>query len=458
MKKKSLLMLFILLLVGLSFSIERDSQYLKNQEMLKKGFSFNLTFEQAKTIIQRNYPNLKTDAEVLQFIEEKKIQKYEKNGETLYFDDMETNLCHRDFELSQRTEGWNQHYEGIIKTSLSPYLHKEMNTQSINSPYFNPRKYLVDYSINVDKENLPDKGQIKLWIPLPLKTGCQEGFKLIKVEPSDAVVGYPKTNGDIAYILLDIQRTPDKDLDTSLLYTYTHYQQGFNVDLEVVGEYDLNSDLYKRYTKSSNDIFYNEEMRKLAQGIVEDETNPYLMAKKIYDYIIKNIDYSLMAHAFLESEDIPESFYVFEHGYGDCGAQAMFFSALCRSLGIPARTTGGFQLFMNELGSHFWAEFYLPNYGWVPVDTSVGSVAQYAYWMSEEEKENFTAFFFGNQDPLRMVVQKDVNIAPDVVPEDVQILSMVLQLPYIDVDYSNENFAVSLEIVENRHTKVYAIQ
>lgn len=457
MKNKVLMILFILLLVVLSFSIEKDNEYLKNQEMLKKGFSFNLTFEQAKAIIQKNYPNVKTDAEVFQFIEEKKIQKYEKNGEMFYFDDMETNLCHRDFELSQRTEGWNQHYESIIKTSLSPYLHKEMNAQSINSPYYNPQKYLVDYAISVDKENLPDKGQIKLWIPLPLKTAVQEGFKLIKVEPADAVVGYPKTSGDIAYILLDIDSSPQKDLNISLLYTYTHYQQSFNVDLEEVGAYDINSEVYKRYTKSSNDIFFNEEMRKLAQRIVGDETNPYLMAKKIYDYIINNIDYSLMAHAYLESEGIPESLYVFEHGYGDCGAQAMFFSSLCRSLGIPARTTGGFQLFTDELGSHFWAEFYLPNYGWVPVDSSAGSVSQYAYWMSEEEKENFTTFFFGNQDPLRMVVQKDVNIAPDVIPEDVQVLGMVLQLPYIDVDYGNEKFEVSMEILENRHTKVYAI-
>ena len=59
--------------------------------MLKKELSFTLTFEQAKTIIQRNYPNLKTDAEVLQFIEDQKVQKYEKNDETLYFDEMETN-------------------------------------------------------------------------------------------------------------------------------------------------------------------------------------------------------------------------------------------------------------------------------------------------------------------------------------------------------------------------------
>ena len=215
--------------------------------------------------------------------------------------------------------------------------------------------------------------------------------------------------------------------------------------------------LYKTYTKSSGNIVYNEALKNFAREITGTETNPYLMAKKLYNYIVNNISYSLMAHVYLEAEDIPESLYVFEHGYGDCGAQAMFFSALCRSLGIPARTTGGFQLFNHNLGGHFWAEFYLPNYGWLPVDTSVGRVGIYAYWLSEKEREAFKDFFFGNQDPLRMVVQKDVDMNPDIVPEDVQILSMVLQSPYVDVDYGNENFEITVEILGNIETKVHYI-
>jgi hypothetical protein len=461
MKKKGLLVLFLMLLIGLSFSVERECDYPENKEMLKKGFSFNLNFEQVKAIIQKHYPNVKTDAEVLQFIEDKKIQKYETEGEMLYFDDMETNLFYRDLELIQRSEDWGQRYRSVTNTSLYPYYHEGMNGtdfKSVNSPYFNQREYLVDYSIQVDKEKLPAEGHIRLWVPLPLQTACQRGFKLIKAEPSAAVIGYPKTSGDVAYIHFDLDMKNEEDLNVSISYTFTHYQQGFEVDLEEVGTYDLDSDLYKQYTKSTKNIFYNEAMKNLAQKIVGNETNPYLMAKKLYYYIVNNISYSLMAHVYLEAEGIPESLNVFENGYGDCGSQAMFFSALCRSLGIPARTTGGFQLFSHNLGSHFWAEFYLPNYGWVPVDTSVGRVGKYAYWLSEKESEDFTAFFFGNQDPLRMVVQKDVNVTPDIIPKDVQILSLVLQNPYIDVDYGNENFEITTEILEHIDTKTYYIQ
>lgn len=461
MNKKRLWILLLTLLIVCAFSIERDEAYLENKEMLKKTLSFTLGYEEVKTIIQKYYPDLKTDAAILAFIADKKIQKYEIDGETLYFEDMEPNLFYRDLDLIQRSKDWGERYRSVTSTSLYPYYHEGMagtNFKSAYSPYFNPREYIVEYSIQVEKEKLPREGHIKLWIPLPLQTACQEGFKLIKLEPSEAVVAYPKTTGDIAYVLLDLDMAEEDGLNVSLVYSFTHYQQGFDVDPDTVAPYNRDSELYQTYTQSSGNIVYNEALKVLAHEIVGAETNPYLMAKKLYDYIINNISYSLMAHVYLEAEDIPESLNVLENGYGDCGAQAMFFSALCRSLGIPARTTGGFQLFNRNLGSHFWAEFYLPNYGWLPVDTSVGRVGIYAYWLSEKEREAFTGFFFGNQDPLRIVVQKDVDRDPDILPEDMQILSMVLQSPYIDVDYGNANFEITIEILESIETTVYFVQ
>jgi len=461
MKRKSLLVFFIAVLFVLSFSVEFDKVYLENHRRLKSIFSFTLDFEQAKEIIQKHYPQLKTDEEVLQFIEDKKIQKYEIDGEMFYFEEMEANLFYRDFELIKKTEGWGQRYRSFTDSFFKSYYHEEINGTDFKSdlsPYFNPREYLVEYSIKVDKDKLPDKGHIKLWTPLPLQTACQEDIEIIKIEPFEAVIGYPKTTGDIGYINFDLDLEKYDGLDISVMYSFKHYQQEFVVDLDEIGKYDKESVLYKTYTESSKNIFYNNEMKALALSIVGDETNPYLMAKKIYYYVVENIYYSLIAHSYLEAENIPESLAVFEHGYGDCGAQSMFFSALCRSLGIPARTTGGFQIFFNNLGDHFWAEFYLPNYGWVPVDTSVGQIGVYSYWLNEEEREKFVGFFFGSQDAMRMVVQKNVDVSPGVVPDDVQILSMVLQIPFIDVDYGNENYEISIEIIMNTETKTYFIK
>ena len=42
----------------------------------------------------------------------------------------------------------------------------------------------------------------------------------------------------------------------------------------------------------------------------------------------------------------------------------MYFAALCRSIGIPARAVGGYQMIQGFAGTHFWAEYYLEGYGW----------------------------------------------------------------------------------------------
>gem|GEM_PF-4352940 len=51
---------------------------------------------------------------------------------------------------------------------------------------------------------------------------------------------------------------------------------------------------------------------------------------------------------------IHEPYYAFETGIGDCGAQSMYFVALCRSLGIPARSTGGYQMIEGLAEAHVW--------------------------------------------------------------------------------------------------------
>ena len=85
-------------------------------------------------------------------------------------------------------------------------------------------------------------------------------------------------------------------------------------------------------------------MKQKAEEIVGNETNPYLQARMIYWYIINTLPYSHAPHIYLDAAGIPESTYVLGTGVGDCGTQSMYFAALCRSLGIPARAVGGYQL------------------------------------------------------------------------------------------------------------------
>lgn len=62
----------------------------------------------------------------------------------------------------------------------------------------------------------------------------------------------------------------------------------------------------------------------------------------------------------------PSAASALRYGNGDCGFFASVFVASCRQAGIPARPITGFLEGQNEW--HVWAEFYVPNAGWVPVD------------------------------------------------------------------------------------------
>ena len=126
-----------------------------------------------------------------------------------------------------------------------------------------------------------------------------------------------------------------------------------------------------------------------------------------------------------------ESTYVHEYKRGDCGAQSMYFSALCRSLGIPARATGGWQLFNGQFASHFWAEFYLPNYGWIPVDTSVAQVGFYPKNVTDQQRESFINYFFANQDSMRCIVQKNVDMPLIPSADGSPIMPMAIQEPAV---------------------------
>jgi hypothetical protein len=137
---------------------------------------------------------------------------------------------------------------------------------------------------------------------------------------------------------------------------------------------------------------------------------------------------------------------MFETGHGDCGTQSMLFAAFCRSLGIPARAIGGYQMIMGEMpGAHFWAEYYLPGYGWVPNDPTAAEAADWVV-LPEEKRSAFKDYYAANLDPARLVIQKNVD-APmkPALPEGAAIFRIVRQYPAIvsdTADYDIELFGM----------------
>ena len=77
----------------------------------------------------------------------------------------------------------------------------------------------------------------------------------------------------------------------------------------------------------------------MAKEAVGDETNPYLQAKRIFEFVRRKMRFQytfgtgiqyLLSTAFKDEKTGEECY------HGDCGQYSVLFTALCRAVGIPA--------------------------------------------------------------------------------------------------------------------------
>ncbi len=386
---------------------------------------------QVRNLMRKNYPDV-PEARQEEVIRAGRMPSLLIGGKRYYFTSFRNTLYHLypDFRATEQSSALGA--KAKLIDAIKPYIYPK-NPSPSGRALVNPITYQAEGEVKISRDKLPAKGLLRVWIPLPLVTAAQPDVEIISVTP-EKYLAYPiRLDGDIglAYMEIPVEELRE-DLTIGVKFRFRHYEERVDVDPAKVGSYDKRSELYARYTASRGNIAVTPAIRETARKIAGKETNPYRIAKKFYDHIVYNLDYSFTPHLALQPLGIPESVYVHEHGYGDCGAQSMYFAALCRAVGIPARSAGGYQLFpINEAGAgpHFWAQFYLPNYGWIPVDTSAGQIIKYMKEPSEKLKHDFIEYFFSRMDPYRFLIQVDVDIPFLPAPKQTPIFGAVLQEP-----------------------------
>lgn len=273
--------------------------------------------------------------------------------------------------------------------------------------YENPRVYNVEYTFELcpEPDSIDRERDLKLWLPVPGEWDSQKAVKIISVEPPPHAEYTDPEHGNRMFFW-DFGEEPEKPIyAVKLSYRLESFELRAKIDPNRVGSYDKTSETYTLYTRSTEHIKIIPEVEALAHEAVGDEKNPYLQAKQIFDFVVKKMRYKLLRcdkgagiEALLDSAAIDE--HTGERYFeGACDQYTEFFVALCRAVGIPARGVTGMigwgpwiekedlKLSSNwhtrlspdglaaarlygALGGHRWAEFYLPNYGWIPVDAT----------------------------------------------------------------------------------------
>ncbi len=110
-------------------------------------------------------------------------------------------------------------------------------------------------------------------------------------------------------------------------------------------------------------------IQDIVSRVAGKETNPYWKARKLYQYLISNVEYELIG-------GWDTAVTVLKRGTGSCSEYSFCYIALCRAAGVPARYVGSLVVRGDEASYdevfHRWCEIYIPEYGWIPVDPNAG--------------------------------------------------------------------------------------
>ncbi|MBN1154178.1 hypothetical protein JXB12_04585 [candidate division KSB1 bacterium] len=147
----------------------------------------------------------------------------------------------------------------------------------------------------------------------------------------------------------------------------------YHVDPDKVGSLkEIPGDIKEKYLVDGKKILINDPyIKKLSKEIVGNETNPYWIARKIYQYLIDHLSYNLKPVGGWNTAPT-----VLKRGTASCSEYSFSLISLCRANGVPARYVGAVSLRGDDASMddvfHRWCEVYLPNYGWIPFDANKG--------------------------------------------------------------------------------------
>lgn len=233
--------------------------------------------------------------------------------------------------------------------------------------YVLPRRFEIHHTIRVQPGAVPAGAMVRCWIPFPREIpGRQDHIVLLGTDPPQSILSDTARLQRTVYL-----ERPAADTATvfSVRYAYTSYGVYQPVDPARVVPLVPAADLTPFLREEPPHIRFTPALRALNAEIVGKETNPVLIARKLFDWSFRHIPWA----SAREYSTIPSlSGYAFENRHGDCGIQTMFFITLLRMNGIPARWQSGWEFRPPEDSMHDWGMVYFAPYGWVPMDVTYG--------------------------------------------------------------------------------------
>ena len=273
--------------------------------------------------------------------------------------------------------------------------HGNSGTQTFNlltstgkKEYVNHRTYVVQVTSDISTTVPNQEASVTLFVPRPVTSASQPNADLNDCFPEPMI----KDDPHVVIHQRSLNRIINNKQRFSQSFVVSVYGENTQIRPSQIKPYsETKNVLYTACTSPDNCVPSNsEEVRTLAAKIVGREKNPYEQARLLYNHVISK--YKLLETPRTGNVSVLD---MIKKDRGDAYDFAVIFTALCRSLGIPALPVSGILVENDSSKPHWWTEIYFENFGWFPVDTALGAGLKYTPFIHVEDR---ASFYFGNMD------------------------------------------------------------
>jgi len=366
------------------------------ERMNRIRLDFRQTEREVKEYVGARLPSL-TPEDYARFEASHALEAMTIDGQKLYFNSAARNLFRLDPHARQVWQ--EQHKDAPAPTGLASESGLDAHIALVmeaavksGKPYVKPVRLRVKQSITVDGGEVPEGETIRCWLPYPREIAGRQGdIRVLSTDPPRSIIA---DNSAFLQRTIYFEKPSAGNAKTtfSIEYEYTANGVYLPVDPGRVTVPRVTPELAPFIREEPPHIVFTPELKKLSKEIVGEESNPVLVARKLFAWV----DTSITWASAREYSTVPNlGLYAYENRHGDCGMQTLLIVTLCRLNGIPARWQSGWEFRPPGQSMHDWAMIYFEPYGWVPMDVTYG--------MRETADESMRYFYVNGMDSYRLI-------------------------------------------------------
>lgn len=283
-------------------------------------------------------------------------------------------------------------YLSLIALSLAGLIPHGVSTQTPHE-----RNFVFEYSTTV-KELPAGTKEVKLWLPIPHSDPYQEISGLQITSPVSHQILTAQYGNQMMY--LKVKDPGQSGLTVSFRFNVKrreHINPLLNRTKSAEAAKAPADPDMTRWLQPDRLVPIDGKIKQWAQEVVETATaqTDLEKAQAIYNHVVSTVKYDKTGQGWGRGD----IYYACDARRGNCTDFHAIFIGYCRALGIPARFAIGFPLPRDRgegqvSGYHCWAEFYVKELGWVPVDASEAakdpSRREYFFGTHDENRVEFS--------------------------------------------------------------------